>query len=263
MGQYIILALFITSILLLAYFLMGKRKVKGVLHGKSTLPANILSLLNSEVHFYKNLPAEKKTQFEAEMLQFLSQNDITGLDVEIDDLTITLVGASAIIPIFNFPDWEYPNLGDILIFPEAIDSFQTYDKSANFSTLGQVSESSFRTDVMKLSQRDLINGFRSSNKHNVGVHEFTHLVDKADGDIDGIPETLIPKELVKVWSDRIHYEISKIKNTTTNDIDPYGATNEAEFFAVVTEYFFKQPEELKKHHPELYKLLCVIFERTR
>jgi len=40
-----------------------------------------------------------------------------------------------------------------------------------------------------------------------------------------------------------------------SDIDPYAGTNEAEFFAVVNEYFFERPEKLKEHHPELFDLL--------
>jgi Mlc titration factor MtfA (ptsG expression regulator) len=35
-------------------------------------------------------------------------------------------------------------------------------------------------------------------------------------------------------------------------IDQYGATNPAEFFAVVTETFFEKPRQLRAKHPELY-----------
>jgi hypothetical protein len=35
-------------------------------------------------------------------------------------------------------------------------------------------------------------------------------------------------------------------------IDRYGATNPAEFFAVVTETFFEEPGQLRSLHPELY-----------
>jgi Mlc titration factor MtfA (ptsG expression regulator) len=35
-------------------------------------------------------------------------------------------------------------------------------------------------------------------------------------------------------------------------IDQYGATNPAEFFAVVTEAFFERPVQLRARHPALY-----------
>ena len=37
--------------------------------------------------------------------------------------------------------------------------------------------------------------------------------------------------------------------------DSYAATSEAEFFAVVTEYFFSKPENMKHYHPKLYQVL--------
>jgi Mlc titration factor MtfA (ptsG expression regulator) len=39
-------------------------------------------------------------------------------------------------------------------------------------------------------------------------------------------------------------------------MDPYGATNHAEFFAVATEAFFEKPRELRAKKPDLYSLLA-------
>jgi hypothetical protein len=44
-------------------------------------------------------------------------------------------------------------------------------------------------------------------------------------------------------------------------LDPYGAESPAEFFAVVTEYFFEMPLELRGHHPELYEQLRLFYEQ--
>src|SRR5437762_2510203 len=38
-------------------------------------------------------------------------------------------------------------------------------------------------------------------------------------------------------------------------LDPYGAENKAEFFAVATETFFEKPVQLERDHPELYAQL--------
>jgi Mlc titration factor MtfA (ptsG expression regulator) len=50
-----------------------------------------------------------------------------------------------------------------------------------------------------------------------------------------------------------------MKDARSGDINFYGATNDAEFFAVITEYFFEKPEELKHRHPELFDLLEHMF----
>ncbi|MNL83823.1 Protein MtfA [compost metagenome] len=56
----------------------------------------------------------------------------------------------------------------------------------------------------------------------------------------------------------IHEEMHKIEQGKS-DINPYAITNEAEFFAVVSEYFFEKPDQFKSKHPELYESLSTMF----
>ena len=48
---------------------------------------------------------------------FLSEVRVTGIKTDVDDKIRVLVAASAIIPIFGFKEWEYDNLGEVLIYP--------------------------------------------------------------------------------------------------------------------------------------------------
>jgi Mlc titration factor MtfA (ptsG expression regulator) len=91
------------------------------------------------------------------------------------------------------------------------------------------------------------------------VHEFVHLLDKADGATDGVPEYMLPHDLVKPWVQYMHAAIRAIKEHQS-DINPYAATNDAEFFAVISEYFFQKPELLEEHHPELYAVLHKMYQ---
>jgi Mlc titration factor MtfA (ptsG expression regulator) len=61
----------------------------------------------------------------------------------------------------------------------------------------------------------------------------------------------------------MHETIKAMQHNQSHDINIYGATNTAEFFAVVSEYFFERPNELKTHHPELYALLEQMFHPTQ
>ena len=85
-----------------------------------------------------------------------------------------------------------------------------------------------------------------------------HLIDKADGEIDGIPELLVDKQYVIPWMEMVRKEMENI-HQNESDIDPYGGLNESEFFSVVSEYFFERPKLLEKKHPNIYKLLNRIF----
>lgn len=50
-----------------------------------------------------------------------------------------------------------------------------------------------------------------------------------------------------------------VERGKTNDIDAYGATSPAEFFAVVTEEFFENPTVLATRHPALYAELSAFY----
>lgn len=121
------------------------------------------------------------------------------------------------------------------------------------------------TGVMKgklvLSRPDLHQGFRNDrDKHNVGIHEFVHLIDMADGDCDGFPERLKTYAYSIPWFELLRIKVQEIEAGSSN-IRDYGATNRAEFFAVASEYFFERPAMLKHKHPNLYHALSDIYQQ--
>jgi Mlc titration factor MtfA (ptsG expression regulator) len=248
----------VAAIVLLLYTILFRKK--GRPRELLPLPAAYKSILLSDVPFYQQLTAAQKIDFENRMAQFLAAVRIIGVRTEVTDIDKVYIAASAIIPIFGFGDWEYNNLDEILLYPDAFDhDFQQTSGERNI--LGIVGEGALQR-VMVLSQQALRNAFQNkSGKENTAIHEFVHLIDKADGSTDGIPEFFIGREYIKPWLQLIHREINLIRDNRS-DIDPYGITNEAEFFAVVSEYFFERPELLEKKHPELYELLVKAFHQN-
>lgn len=221
------------------------------------LPANYRSILGSTVQFYKNLDENGKKQFEERMQYFLSGIRITGIGTTVEDKDRVLIGASAIIPIYAFPEWEYINLHEVLLYPETFN--EEFEQEGNRRTvLGMVGSGAMQ-HVMILSQPALREGFSNkTDKNNTAIHEFVHLVDKTDGEVDGVPEVLMQHQYTLPWLDMMHRNIREIIKDKT-DINPYGATSQAEFFAVAAEYFFERPDLLRSKHPELYDMLCRIF----
>jgi Mlc titration factor MtfA (ptsG expression regulator) len=217
----------------------------------------VRSVLDQYVTFYQSLSAAQKTEFEERVLQFLQKVTITGVKTTVEDIDKVLVGAGAIIPIFAFPGWEYRNIHEVLLYPGSFnDEFEQEGEGRNI--LGMVGTGAMQ-NVMVLSQQNVRDGFQGgTDKHNTAIHEFVHLVDKSDGATDGLPESLIPHQYIRPWLTRIHQEMQLI-HEGRSDINYYGTTNEAEFLAVVSEYFFEKPGEMEQKHPELYELLKAIF----
>lgn len=217
---------------------------------------NAAGLLDKNVSFYKKLTEEQKGLFLDRVQQFLANTKVTGVGVVVTDLDNLLVASSAIIPLFNFPDWHYQNIDEVLLYPTTFNKEYEVDGEER-NILGMVGEGALNRQMV-LSLPALRAGFAHNDAHNTGIHEFVHLLDKADGAVDGVPEYLLGEAYIEPWLREMHKQMAIMRNKK-NDIDAYGLTNEAEFFAVVSEYFFEKPNELQRHHPELFILLEKIF----
>jgi len=227
---------------------------------QTPFPAVWERILEEKVPYYQTLSPPDQTRFREEVHIFLREKRITGINTSVDDTIRVLVAASAIIPIFGFPGWEWEHIREILIYPTSFD--EEYQMgSAKEQTISGMVGSGAMTRMMILSKPDLLQGFRRhTDRHNVGIHEFAHLLDKSDGMVDGVPEVALPGRAIRPWLNLVQAEMEKIRHGHS-DINPYGLTNEAEFFAVVSEYFFENPVSMNQKHPELYAMLEQIFHQ--
>jgi Mlc titration factor MtfA (ptsG expression regulator) len=252
-----ILLVCLIVVLIYSYF----RKPKKSKGAATPAPASetMHSMLEEHVAFYKRLDTAQQETFRARIQHFLDTTGITAVgNVVLTDLDRLYVASSAIIPIFFFSDWAYNNLDEVLIYPGTFtQEFNVEDEERH--VLGMVGDGAMHR-MMILSQPALRAGFEGNGAGNTAIHEFVHLLDKADGATDGVPEYMIPKDLVRPWIKQMHRAISEIREGDS-DINPYAATNEAEFFAVLSEYFFQKPHFLQEHHPELYSILNRTYKR--
>ncbi len=224
-------------------------------------PETIANTLQQQVAYYARLSKEEQQRFQKEVGAFIQEVTVTAVNIEVTDEDRVLLAASAIIPIFAFPGWRYPNLHEVLVYPDLFDhQFSLEEGNADRNIQGMVGSGALHK-MMVISRSALRDGFSNkTDKENTAIHEFVHLIDKTDGDIDGIPELLLDKKYVRPWLQLMLEEIQAIKENES-DINPYGATNEAEFFAVAAEYFFERPLLFKQKNPELYDLMERIFRQ--
>lgn len=251
--QAIFIILF--ALVLLIYFLRDrKRKLVA-------LPVDYDKMLKEHVAFYRNLSDEGQAKFVEKIRDFLSYVRVHGVNVEISELDKMLVAASAVIPIFGFEYWKYHNVTDVLLYPGSFNNENFSTTEGDLRTLGIVGNGPLQ-QIVVFSLPALREGFRrESDKENTGIHEFVHLLDKEDGAVDGVPEILLSKQYTIPWLKYMSEEIEKMKQHHS-DINIYGATNKAEFFAVASEYFFQQPHLFKENHPELFEMMERIFHQN-
>ncbi len=243
-------------VLMVLFFLLLKNK-KNVILDIQKLNNGQKHFLTEHVAYYRKLSKREKSRFEAMIQSFLKSVRIEGVGTIIEDSDRLLIASSAVIPIFGFAGWQYKNLTNVILYPDTFNNdFQFEGESRNI--MGMVG-SGYMNGQMLLSRAALVKGFSNSpGKENTGIHEFVHLLDSSDGATDGIPEYLMDHQYALPWLNMIHQEMSRIEKGKS-DINPYALTNEAEFLAVVSEYFFQKPLQLQQKYPDLYKLLSQIF----
>lgn len=255
--------LFGLPLAVLVFWYWRRRTVRRLKIITQPFPSVIESALVRHVAFFRALNDDQKERFRNMVKVFLDETPITGIRTDVDQTTRALVAASAVIPIFGFDDWEYSGLGEVLIYPNAFaEDYSTCGENDNVErrTLGMIGVGHL-SGVMILSKPDLISGFDNpEDKRNVGIHEFAHLVDRADGSVDGLP----PGTSISTAGPWIQWIGEELKNKPErrHHIDDYAYTNEAEYFAVLTEYFFEAPDTLQKKAPKIYDMMQSMYRQN-
>lgn len=240
------------------YFGYKNRVVKIAPETYLDLDTRQKEILIDKVPFYEALDTTRRKHFDFKIQEFFHDVKITGIGTEIEEVDRLLIAASAIIPIFSFPKWRYSNLKEVILYPTSFN--HDFETDVPYRPIMGMVGTGMMAGKMLLSKVALHHGFSNeTDKKNTAVHEFVHLVDGLDGEIDGVPKVLLEKEYIIPWLDLMAEKIKEIEKRKS-DINSYGGTSKIEFFAVASEYFFERPKLLKKKHPKVYEMLSEIFE---
>ena len=233
------------------FFVATRRYLKRRRLLEAPCPPEVRRVLAARVPFYLGLDAEGRERFERDVRIFLAEQRIfADQGAKLDDDTRVLIGASAAMLCHGLPDWEWPTLRDIVVYPTAFG--EDYRAGAAASIAGMV----HAQGPILISQRDLRHGFsRPKDGHNVALHELAHVMDFGDGRADGVPAEM-QWVATAPWIGVVADRLKKIRRRRYPKVlRDYAGTNEAELFAVAVEAFFERPEELRGKDPELYQLL--------
>jgi Mlc titration factor MtfA (ptsG expression regulator) len=225
------------------------------------------AILEANVPYLRLLSAEEQTELEDHIKVFLAEKSFEGcggLQLT-EEITVTIAAQACLLLLHRETDY-YPELESILVYPS------TYVVPAEQREGGVVAEGasarlgeSWQRGMVVLAWDAVLRGASDiRDGRNVVLHEFAHQLDQEDGSADGAPE-LPRRSMYPAWAHVLGSEfdelIEKVGRHRRAVIDEYGATNPAEFFAVVTETFFEKPRQLKAKHPELYDQLVLFYRQ--
>jgi len=225
------------------------------------LNADDQQYLSLTVSFYAALNESDRRQFEQCCMLFLEATEIVGHDVVIEREDQLLVASGSVILAWGFKQWHYVNVSTVILVPGSFNENSEFGR--HDSNIQGLVGNQHLAGKMILSKPALHAGFSNErDKKNVALHEFAHLIDMADGDVDGFPRELKESTYALPWLALITEKIKQINQGKSN-IRDYGATNHAEFFAVSTEYFFERPVMMRNKHPKLYQALTDFYKQDR
>jgi hypothetical protein len=204
------------------------------------------SLVEGYDHF-ERLPAALRARFEDDLRLFLSETRISGVGVEVTDELRLLVAASAVTLSLGWPDYEWGQLTEVLLYPQDFDRDYAFEER-------ELSGQAHPWGTVILSVPSLLESFEvPDDAYHVGLHEFAHLLDVSQTHFDGIPPGL-SGERAREWVAVVEREMQRLRHGRSA-LDDYGAHDPVEFLGVAVEAFFEIPQLVRRRHRELYAML--------
>jgi len=177
------------------------------------------------------------------------------------------VAAQACVLLLNRDNDLYPDLEMILVYPSAYVDGRPRTIEGGIVLEGGEARlgESWSRGVVVLAWDAVLKGAKDvRDGKNVVFHEFAHQLDTEDGAADGAP-VLEQRAAYGAWARVLGaaYEglVRDAEEGARTVLDTYGATNPAEFFAVVTEAFFERPKALRAKHPALYEQMRSFYQQ--
>mgnify|MGYP006296716697 CR=1 FL=1 len=236
-----------------------KRKRRERIAGRP-FPRRWEEIIDRNVPHCRRLSREERAGLRGLVQIFLDEKRFEGCGgQEITDEVRVTIAAQACVLLLNRPTDIYPRLTSVLVYPSHYEvPPSAFGPSWTNEPGGRSGESWYRGPVVLSWDEALRGAADPRDGRNLILHEFAHQIDTDDGEMDGAP-ALGGAARYRTWARILGAEYDRLIQDAMRDraslLDHYGASDEAEFFAVATEAFFERPRAMKRSHPEMYEQL--------
>ena len=230
-------------------------------------------ILRRRMPAFARLPPHLQLQVKKHVQVLVAEKPFIGCaGLVITDEVRVLIAAQAALLLLNRQAGYFSNLRQVLVYPGAfvVERSTPDGTGLTHETRRALAGESWQQGQVLLSRDDVLAGAADpSDGHNVVIHEFAHQLDQERGRANGAPwlgrrqggpsggnDQREPAGSYADWAAVLGREFDLLRSNLAQGmasvIDPYAATDPAEFFAVVSEHFFEQPQALAAAHPALY-----------
>ena len=186
--------------------------------------------------------------------------------LELSEEMQVVIAAQAALLLLAIEHDYYDDVTTILVFPRSYETPFPRHGPGGVVTVGteHLGEAWYRGPVILAWDWVRHGADDEKDGMNLVLHEFAHRLDFADGWVNGTPP-LHARDDYPRWVEVMTREFEDLQEAAERGrrhiLDHYGATDEAEFFAVATETFFEKSAVLQRDHPELYDVLRTYYRQ--
>jgi MtfA peptidase len=251
-----------------AMFGLLKQKRRARLRAQP-VPNEWRAILERNMRLFRRLPPHDQAELLEHVQVFLAEKHFEGCGgLELtEEIRVTIAGQACLLLLHRETDY-YPHVVTILVYPSgyfAPRNEQVAEHIWDDSEEPLLGHTQQRLDTVVLAWDAAKHGAaHPEDGENLVLHEFAHQLDYEDASSDGAPALSSVAEY-RTWARVMQQEFDQLREAEETGapsvFDTYGASNPAEFFAVVTEAFFERPHAVRERHPQVYKALRRFFNQ--
>ena len=226
-------------------------------------------ILERNLGVFRRLSPEDQKELLGHTQVFLAEKHFEGAGglVLTDEIRVTIAGQACLLLLHRETDY-YPELVSIIVYPTGYIADEDRHIGGGIWEEGgedRLGHTGQRLGALVLAWDAVRHGAAAPDDGvNLVLHEFAHQPDFENRSSDGTP-ALETHGDYRTWARVMSYEFEALRDALEAGedtfLDDYGATNPAEFFAVITEAFFERPRALRRNHPALFMQLQRFYQQ--
>ncbi|MFL6624366.1 MAG: zinc-dependent peptidase [Sulfurifustis sp.] len=186
-------------------------------------------------------------------------------DFEPTPVIRAVIAVKASVPILNLGLEYYDEWREIIVYPGdfRVDDEYVDDAGVMHRETRDLCGQSLTQGPMVLSWQT-IEEEREALDRDVVIHECAHKLDILNGDANGFPplhSDMQTARWTKTFADAFERFGADVDADFETGLDPYGAADPAEFFAVLSETFFTAPAIVARDFPAVYRQLARFYRQ--
>lgn len=247
-------------------WLSGKRE-------PTPLPDNLWLDAIQALPFLDRLTPEEKSRLRTLTEEFLAEKEFTTAGgLQLTDAMCVSIAVQGCLPILNLGLSCYRGWVGIVVYPDEFIIPRTVEDE--FGVVHEyddvASGEAWEGGPLLISWHD---AQMAGDGYNVVIHEFAHKLDMLNGEADGMPP--LPADIPRgEWEAGLQaayedlcarFDEAEERGEDTEQacrLDPYATENPGEFFAVMSETFFENPNLLRDEYPEVYALFSRFYRQV-